>query len=341
MQGAMPYPGATSYPNAVAYPGVAAYPDPNISGPDYGGYYNSAPVDASADWMQYGMSGGGGCKNCGPWFASLSGLYMTRDAPNNVGLAFFNAVPQISVLNTEQAGYDWKGGFELRLGRTLGTNWALETAFWYLDPSGSTVSVRSDANDISSRLDTGVLAYQGVPMSDYYNNAHEQRINRTNDFQNLELNLWQQSLSVDPGGRWGMAVFSGVRWFRYRDMVEYGTVMAGAEFEDNDPTTQSWYHVRVSNQLIGWQIGARSQLYLGPRWRLFAVPRIGLMANVLSLQQDFCMVINNHSDKSDFAMLGQLDVGAAYQLFDCCSVFASYRGIGVAGVANAYDNIAR
>lgn len=332
------YPGMTS--PRMPPMGPTAYPDPNVSGPGYDGMFDSGPAAASADWMQTG----GPCNtcpggNCGPWFASISGLYMTRDAPNNVGLAFLNAVPQISVLNTELAGYDWKGGFELKLGRTLGDNWALETNYWYLDPSGSTTSIRSDANDISSRLDTQNLAYQGQLMSDYYNNAHEQRVNRTNDFMNLEINLWQQALQVDPGSRWGMAFFSGVRWFRFREMVEYGTAMAGADFEDNDIATQSWYHVRLTNNLIGWQLGARSQLYLGPKLRLFAVPRAGLFANVLNMHQDFCMVINNSTEKTDIAMLGQIDLGAAYQLFNCCSMFISYRAMGIAGVANADDNI--
>ena len=266
---------------------------------------------------------------------------MTRDAPNNVGLAYMNAVPQISVLNSEQAGFDWKGGFETRFGRMIGTNWALEADYWYLDPSGSSMAVRSDLNDISSRLDMQNVFYQGSPLSDIYNNSHEQRISRSNDFQNMELNLWQQALQVDPSARFGMAFFSGFRYFRYRDTFEYGAVQAGAEFADNNVATQSWYHIRVHNHLIGWQLGGRFQAYVGQRLRFFAVPRAGVFANAITQQQDLCMVINLHSSKTDVTLLGQIELGAAYQIFDCCSIFASYRAVAVGGLANADDQVAR
>lgn len=324
--------------------GPAPYADPGISGPAYEGMFQEGAAPEASNWFQVpGMSGmaGAGCPNCGPWFASLSGLYMTRDAPNNVGLAYMNAEPATSVLNSEQAGFDWKGGFELRMGRMVGTNWAVEADYWYLDPSGSSMSVRSDLNDISSRLDTQTTFYQGVPLSDIYNNSHEQRISRSNDFQNLELNLWQQALQVDPGARYGMSFFSGFRYFRYRDTFEYGAVQAGAEFADNNIATQSWYHIRVHNHLIGWQLGGRLQAYVGQRLRLFAVPRAGVFANAITQQQDLCMVIDLHSSKTDVTLLGQIELGAAYQIFDCCSIFASYRAIAVGGIANADDQVAR
>ena len=332
-----------TYPGAPAA-GPAPYADPGISGPTYDGMFEEGAAPATSNWFQApGMSGmsGPGCPNCGPWFASLSGLYMTRDAPNNVGLAYMNAVPQISVLNSEQAGFDWKGGFETRFGRMIGTNWALEADYWYLDPSGSSMAVRSDLNDISSRLDMQNVFYQGSPLSDIYNNSHEQRISRSNDFQNMELNLWQQALQVDPSARFGMAFFSGFRYFRYRDTFEYGAVQAGAEFADNNVATQSWYHIRVHNHLIGWQLGGRFQAYVGQRLRFFAVPRAGVFANAITQQQDLCMVINLHSSKTDVTLLGQIELGAAYQIFDCCSIFASYRAVAVGGLANADDQVAR
>ncbi|MBA4018338.1 MAG: hypothetical protein C0483_14325 [Pirellula sp.] len=340
-------PGAFAGPQS-AYPGAPAagpapYADPGISGAVYDGMFDEGAASATSNWFQDpGMSGmGAACPNCGPWFASLSGLYMTRDAPNNVGVAYMNAAPQTSVLNSEQAGFDWKGGFELRMGRMIGSSWALEGDYWYLDPSGSSMAVRSDANDISSRLDMQNVFYQGSPLSDIYNNSHEQRISRSNDFQNVEINLWQQAANVDPAGRYGMAFFSGFRWFRYRDTFEYGAVAAGAEFADMNDATQSWYHIRLNNNLIGWQVGGRLQAYIGQRLRFFAVPRAGIFANVLSQQQDLCMVIDLHSTKTDVALLGQIELGAAYQIFNCCSIFASYRAVGITGVANADDQVAR
>ena len=40
-------------------------------------------------------------------------------------------------------------------------------------------------------------------------------------------------------------------------------------------------------------------------------------------------------------LMGQLDLGASYQVLPCVSLFATYRAMGFAGVASADDNIAR
>jgi len=330
---------ASSY-GAASNGGYSPYASPPGADTVYEGMFNGGPAAPGANWMSScdPCAAGG---SCGPWFASVSGLYMTRDVPNNVGLAYTNAVPQTSVLNTEQAGFDWKGGFETRLGRTLGSTYALEAVYWYLDPSSDQISVRSLNNDITSRLDMSNVFYNGFALSNIYENSREQRVYRGNQFQNIEVNLWQQALQVDPASRFGMAFFSGARYFQYREILEYGAVQANSEFSDNDFDTQSWYHIRINNNLIGWQVGGRGQLFLGPKLRLWAIPRAGIFANVISQQQDLCMVIDLHSKKTDVTLLGQIDLGASYQIFNCCSAFMSYRALGIAGVANADDAIAR
>ena len=339
---AWPQPNSAPSTSYGASPGAGYTPYASPPGADavYEGMFDGGPAAPGGNWMSScdPCAAGG---SCGPWFASVSGLYMTRDVPNNVGLAYMNAVPQTSVLNTEQAGFDWKGGFETRLGRTLGSTYALEAVYWYLDPSSDHISVRSLNNDITSRLDMSNVLYNGFALSNIYENSREQRVYRGNQFQNIELNLWQQALQVDPASRFGMAFFSGVRYFQYREILEYGAVQANSEFSDNDFDTQSWYHIRTNNNLIGWQVGGRGQLFLGPKLRLWAIPRAGIFANVISQQQDLCMVIDLHSTKTDVALLGQIDLGASYQLFGCCSAFMSYRALGIAGVANGDDAIAR
>lgn len=347
-------------------------PNPAMPSPNYGGIAPGGPT--SSIWQQpampdpissggygaanYGPPAGGGCDpqvydpgvsyfdpgvpSCGPWFASVSGLIMTRDVPNNVPLAYIGADPHgPSTLNTEQAGFDWSGGVEAKLGRMVSDRWAMEVVYWWLDPSNGYLSQRSLANDINSHLDMSNVLYDGFPLSNIYENSREQRVFRMNQFQNLEINLLQQALVVDPQSRWGMAYFMGARYFKYREILEYYAVQANSEFSDNDMTTQSGYHIRMRNSLIGWQVGARGHLYLGERLRLFATPRAGIFANAISMDQDLCMVIRLNNTKTDVTLLGQLDFGASYQLFRCCSIFGSYRVMGIAGVANADDQIPR
>jgi len=310
--------------------GGAGYGDPNYMGQE------SANYDPGVDYFAPGRQ----C--CGPWFASVSALIMTRDVPNNVGLAYLGADPHVgSALNTDTAGFDWKGGIEAKVGRMIGDRWAMEAVWWGLDPSHGTLRARSEANEINSRLDMTTVFYQGAPLSGIYENSREQLFYRADSFQNIELNLLQQALVVDPQSRFGMAYFMGARYFKYREIIDYYSVAANSEFSDGDMSTASGYHVRVRNSLIGWQVGARGHLYLGQRLRLYATPRVGLFANQISQHQELCMVIDLRSTKTDVAVLGQLELGASYQIFNCCSVFAGYRVMGIAGVANADDNIAR
>jgi hypothetical protein len=375
-----PVPGASGYPTPA--PGAAgSYGAPPLGG-GFGGPGNTVPPPNygpvapagphSSIWQQpampdpissggygnyadpnYGAMPGGSCEpdlsyfppvapSCGPWFASVSGLIMTRDVPNNVPLAYLGADPHgQSLINSEQAGFDWSGGAEAKLGRMISDRWAMEVVYWWLDPSNAYISQRSLANDINSRLDMSDVIYDGFPLSNIYENSREQRVYRMNQFQNIEINLLQQALVVDPQSRWGMAYFMGARYFKYREILEYYAVQANSEFSDNDMTTQSGYHVRMRNSLIGGQVGARGHLYLTERLRLFATPRAGIFANAISMDQDLCMVIRLNSTKTDVTLLGQIDVGASYQIFRCCSIFGSYRAMGIAGVANADDQIPR
>lgn len=327
----------------------SAMPDPISSGAygagNYGAMGNGAMPGGSCDPDVYdpGVSYfDPGVPSCGPWFASVSGLIMTRDVPNNVPLAYIGADPHgPSTLNTEQAGFDWSGGVEAKLGRMVSDRWAMEVVYWWLDPSNGYLSQRSLANDINSRLDLSNVLYDGFPLSNIYENSREQRVFRMNQFQNVEINVLQQALVVDPQNRWGMAYFMGARYFKYREILEYYAVQANSEFSDNDMTTQSGYHIRMRNSLIGWQVGARGHLYLTERLRLFATPRVGVFANAISMDQDLCMVIRLNNTKTDVALLGQLDLGASFQIFRCCSIFGSYRAMGITGVANADDQIPR
>lgn len=318
-----------------------AVPDPISSG-GYGNYadpnYGAMPGGCDPEIPYFAPA----VPSCGPWFASVSGLIMTRDVPNNVPLAYVGTNQHApSTLNTEQAGFDWSGGVEAKLGRMVSDRWAMEVVYWWLDPSNGYLSQRSLANDINSRLDLSDVLYDGFPLSNIYENSREQRVFRMNQFQNIEINLLQQALVVDPQNRWGMAYFMGARYFKYREILEYYAVQANSEFSDNDMTTQSGYHIRMRNSLIGWQVGARGHLYLTERLRLFATPRAGIFANAISMDQDLCMVIRLNSTKTDVTLLGQLDIGASFQLFRCCSIFGSYRAMGIAGVANADDQIPR
>lgn len=276
------------------------------------------------------------------WFLAVSGLVLTRDVPNNVELAYSQAVPQQSILNTEQAAMNkWVGGVEMRLGRALGERGAFEFVYWSTQTMGEQLKIRDDNNQINSRLDFQNLLYQGTPLSDIFDNSHEQRLYRGDAFENIELNLMQQAMIVDPTERFGMTAFTGIRYFRFDEMLKYEAVAANAEFADNNDATQTNYWVHEKNRMLGWQLGSRWHARVGQRFRLFAMPRFGLFGNRIGQMQHACMVLDDHSNKTDVTLMGQLDLGMTYQLFGCCSAYFSYRAMAFSGVATADDNFAR
>lgn len=320
---------------------------PNYGGPAMGGANNGGPYaapyasapysDAAPDFYPCDP----GIQSCGPWFFAGSGLIMTRDVPNNVELAASSVDPAVTLVNTERVGIDWTAGFETRLGRSFGERWGIEAVYWMLAPTDDQVIVRSEANQINSRLDFQNLFYQGSPLSDVYNNSREQRFSRHNSFQNIEINVLQQAIAVDPAGHWGMMFFFGARYFRFNEKIKYDAVAANSEFSDNDPNTQSDYWIREDNNLVGGQFGGRLTMFVGNRLRLYAMPRFGVFNNHIIQQQHVCMVIDQHASKDDVALLGQLDLGASFQVFRCCSVYGGYRVMSLTGVAVADDNISR
>lgn len=282
-------------------------------------------------------------RNCGPWFASVAFMMMTRDAPNNVGLSYLTNTPQITVMNSETAtSHDWEEGGEIRIGRAIGQRWAVEGVYWGIDTFSEQIGVHSQANELNSRLDFHNLFYHGAPVSDVFDNARDHRFYRQDIFENIEINLMQQALQVDARNRWGMTSFIGVRYFRFDELVMYEASAANVNFgTTNDMEFQTDYSVKTNNRMVGGQIGARGTLNLGCKFRLFAIPRFGLYANNISMSQKVCGVTNMNATKVDATLMGQLDVGASYQVLPCISVFTSYRGMGFSGVATGDDNISR
>lgn len=330
-----PPPGYAATPN-----GFAPAPMGSSCGPDdpAAGAYDPAAYDPGAAWETTGQ------RSCGPWFFSIAYMMLTRDAPNNVPLTYENTVPQITVMNSESAGsHLWEDGGEIRFGRALGVRWAIEGVYWGLNTMSEQIGVNSQANTLNSRLDFENIFYQGAPLSTVFDNSRDQRVLRQDVFENIEINLMQQALQVDPNNRFGLTSFAGVRYFRFDEKLHLEATAAGVDYgtvPDNDPN-YSDYRVITHNRMLGGQFGARGTLNLGCKFRLFAIPRFGIYGNDIRTYQHVCRTLNMSTEKIDVALMGQLDVGASYQILPCMSLFCSYRGMGFAGVATSDDNMTR
>lgn len=136
----------------------------------YGSLADSCDCEAASD---YGLSGYFESSGSGrQWFCGIYGLAMERDEPGNarVGLLVSQAdvtaagsyVPVASdtVLNANRAGYEYRGGVELRFGSTFGggagygtcapQTYAWEFGYWYMaeDPNSAIVVNNDPGGDL-------------------------------------------------------------------------------------------------------------------------------------------------------------------------------------------------
>jgi hypothetical protein len=304
-------------------------------GASYGSYYSRL-----SNWF---ASYYNGCRTCGPWFASVAGMMLTRTQANNVALSHYCATPQTSVLNSSTAGQDqWVNGYEFRLGRAIGQRYAVEAVWWQTGTlAGMSNAVAPGWTNVTAYLDYNHLIDNGSPLSDITNCSYEQRIYRYDDFRNFELNLIQQALLTNCANTCNMTFFSGFRYFQFNETLAFWAVRNGTTFQPNDFNNQTNYIVRETNNLYGWQFGSRLTYMAGCRWRFFTAPRFGIFANNVQQLQHACMAFDATSSGTSTAVMGQLDSGVAYQILPCVSLFADYRVMGFSGVATSDDNWAR
>ncbi|MBS0209576.1 MAG: BBP7 family outer membrane beta-barrel protein [Planctomycetes bacterium] len=359
------YPG----PTAGGYPGFQG-PAAQPSGPTGGwgapsgmptGNVFNDPSNYAAPGGYGGAGGYGAGGYCGPdgscepcfngngprWFGGMAYLLMTRDLPNARTITFDNTNLASNVIDMrDTVNGQWRSGGEARVGHVLNCNWAVEGVFWMLDPFYYTAGATSSTNSLSSALDFatgGPVTINGTSADTFFDNAHTQYVQRRDEIYNLEINFLRQSM-CDPCSRWGVMGIAGFRWFHFHEGWTYGSSQAGTDPFANGGTTSAQYTVQTTNDLLGGQVGARMHWYVLPNLRLYATPKVAVLANSINtrnfLHSDAgALGFDNQGYKNDVTMLGQIDLGAAWQMTPRWSTFISYRAMGVAGLALAENQI--
>lgn len=287
------------------------------------------------------------------WFGSVSGLVFTRSQANGRLLTILGNDPNAVMLNTRDTiNGQWQGGYEARVGRVLGAQSAFEATWWQLSPFQSEKFIGSGTDQLNSVLDFntgGPVIVDGHPASNHYLGAREQRLSRLDEFWNLELNLLRQPFLADPLARYGLTGLVGVRWFHFHEGLDYWSSVGGTTFGQFDGGNLAHYAVTTQNDLVGLQFGGRMHYYLTPGLRLFAMPKVGIYGNHIDLYSRLhcgCLDggtdgFDERNDANQFSMLGQLDLGGAWQVSQRWSVYLSYRLMGVQNVALGDDQYAQ
>ncbi len=149
------------------------------------------------------------------------------------------------------------------------------------------------------------------------------------------------------------AIFGGVRWFRFRDDLEYASSRTDAIY--GNTADDFYYRNKVTNDLVGFQIGGTATYCTGRRLSLYSGLRFGVYgnhmtnesfagsgttpANVLSTNAYNDMPYSFKSSNNGVATLGELNSGLGLRICRGWTANVGYRLIGVTGVATAPGQI--
>jgi hypothetical protein len=151
-------------------------------------------------------------------------------------------------------------------------------------------------------------------------------------------------------------MYGGVRWFRFKDSLEYAASATDANFDGS--ADDFYYRNSVTNNLVGFQLGSLATWCTGTRFNLFGGGNFGVYGNnmqattfagtntttaeILSPDPVFnTRPYNYTSSFSDVAFLGEGTLGTGVRISRGWTANFAYRMVGVSGVATAVGQIPR
>lgn len=163
----------------------------------------------------------------------------------------------------------------------------------------------------------------------------------------------------DPCGgcgpsRWQFGWLAGVRYFEFDELCCNETDASDAMIGDPNDLDELTYRIDTSNTLWGFQMGGQGAWYLRDCFSIYGSGRFGVFNNYATSEQYVTgqagdAFINSgtfsgtdyrfSASRNALAGLGQIDLGARYQLGSRWSMYGGYRVVGLSGVAIAPSQI--
>jgi hypothetical protein len=324
--------------NGMSYAAPADYSAPVISG----GGYTGAQL----------FSRGANRARSANWVLGVFALSFARDFEDGVLLSQNPSGDQLFTTDADSGNF---GGYGVNLTRRQCNGRGIELRYWALNTSSSG---RLDGNSVAAQLPTLVHLEHGPSARDVlsiYNSAQFHRVDRETDINNFEVNLLNNGgfYQTRRGRSAAFELVGGVRWFQFDERLGFTAFGDTATFPLATETFT--YQSDVTNDLVGFQLGARNELCLTNRMRGFFGVTAGIFNNHITSRQNFSDANGvgasltdgpstgrdyDYSDtKNDVAIIGELDAGVIYQINQRARARFGYRTFGVAGVALAADQI--
>jgi len=279
------------------------------------------------------------------WFAGASGLVMTRTLP--AGSATMQPLGGMQ-LTTADAGANWPGGIDLRVGRWFGMRQqhAVELIYWGVYQLGGTADVASASDSITAIPEASGISVGGQPAADYLTNLGGQQISRADVVNDVEINwvysLWDRPEFLPRDRAVNLMWLVGFRYFGVGDQLTLQNTPGAASLGDLD------FDVATANNIYGAQVGAKFDWRFLPRLRLNVVPKFMIGGNAITNtsaleQADGSYAtfdsdgspVKVHSTLGVFSWLGSVDTGVAWDVTDHWSLWLGYRVVGVGNIAQA------
>lgn len=336
----LPAPGGNMSGNPVFDSSMGLAPGESLGGSPYSEALNTSGLPPMA--LPWGMQ-----FRPGFWFGSLSGLIMTRDAPNALSTTYNSSNVNTNLLDTGMARSNWAGGGQVMFGRWFGPQaYGFQFIYWGVGPMTGFASVALPGQ-LSTPLNLGNVNIGTNSATFYFDNAFQHAIWRSNSFNNFEWNALRRAVFAPAftcgAPRLLFTGIAGIRYFRFNDNLIFGSVNS-PNFSDDGGAFAGYLNTGVTNSLVGFQIGTRVDYFVLPRVRLYAMPKFGLYGNMVNMREhlysgDGLQGFDVLAQRSTVSTLGQIDVGGGYQITPRFSAYAAYRLMGVTRVGLADNQI--
>lgn len=263
-----------------------------------------------------------------------------------------NPADATQTLSSNDADPNGTSGIDINLARRSSTGWGFEARYWGLYSSAVTSVLGGNPTTALSGL--GQINDNGVSLADTFNTADFHSLTRDYSFNNVELNLLRNKRNFAPLGRClTMERQYGLRFMQFDESLEYAGVSS------TNAVIRSALNSSVQNSLFGiqtgcraeWQAFNRTSLTIGGKLGLFNNhARTRIVANNQAANLDFSTpaissgpnsgaAFDFTDRKNDLSLMGEFDLGLAYQLTRRSRLRAGYRVMGVSDIADAEKNI--
>jgi len=333
-------------------PDCCGQPMPDCcGGGDCGGCLSRAVRCFEQKVLGCGDDCGDGCgctsRACSPWYASACALVMGRNDPNRLWTSYETGNEAHQLTHTQDIELRWRWGGEIRFGRRFCCGQrAWEATYWTLDEFSGFVST-THPNCVSTPLTVSHIQFNGNPATNWFDNAEGHRLWRTNEFQNVELNLIRNRFLFANDSPWEVDWSMGVRFFRFEERLTFGAVANGYAW-GQDPSCEAYLTDRIINNLIGFQFGFNADYFLSQRCRLFVSPTVGIYGNHMNnyfhaylgdgtgaTQSYYPGTYPVRSSKNGVSFLTEVDLGVDWQFSQRWSARIGYRLLATTGVGLA------